>query len=35
LQAEQRFNGIGACNSKLAIVLFTYELACRLEGPPA
>jgi NAD(P)-dependent dehydrogenase (short-subunit alcohol dehydrogenase family) len=32
LQAEQRFNGIGAYNSKLAIVLFTYELARRLEG---
>jgi retinol dehydrogenase-14 len=33
LQAEQRFSGIGAYhNSKLAIVLFTYELARRLEG---
>jgi NAD(P)-dependent dehydrogenase (short-subunit alcohol dehydrogenase family) len=33
LQAEQRFNGMGAYNnSKLAIVLFTYELARRLEG---
>jgi NAD(P)-dependent dehydrogenase (short-subunit alcohol dehydrogenase family) len=33
LQAEQRFSGIGAYNnSKLAIVLFTYELARRLAG---
>jgi retinol dehydrogenase 14 len=33
LQAEQRFSGIGAYNnSKLAIVLFTYELARRLQG---
>jgi hypothetical protein len=29
LQAEQRFNGIGAYNPKLDIVLFTYELARR------
>ena len=33
LQGEQRFSGIGAYNnSKLANVLFTYELARRLEG---
>jgi NAD(P)-dependent dehydrogenase (short-subunit alcohol dehydrogenase family) len=33
LQAEQHFSGIGAYNnSKLANVLFTYELARRLQG---
>jgi NAD(P)-dependent dehydrogenase (short-subunit alcohol dehydrogenase family) len=33
LQAEPHFSGIGAYNSsKLAIVLFTYELARRLAG---
>ena len=33
LQGEQRFSGIGAYNnSKLANVLFTYELARRLKG---
>jgi retinol dehydrogenase-14 len=33
LQAERSFSGIGAYNnSKLAIVLFTYELARRLAG---
>jgi retinol dehydrogenase 14 len=33
LQAEQRFSGIGTYNnSKLAVVLFTDELARRLQG---
>ena len=33
LQAQQRFEGMQAyCNSKLAVVLFTYELARRPAG---